>query len=78
MMTKNEEISGEISFDPDLNKRIVQTSIAKQFLRVHGDMAYMMVLMEMESDIPERRKTNWREILTIIEQLEKEQKDASN
>jgi hypothetical protein len=72
------EISGKITLDPDLNKRIVQTSIAKQFLRVHGDMAYMMVLMEMESDIPERRKTNWREILTIIEQLEKEQKDASN
>jgi hypothetical protein len=74
----HEEVSGEISLDRETNAKAIKQHIARTFLRVHGDMAYMFVLMEMENDIPEVRKKDWREILTIIEQLEKEQKDASN
>lgn len=72
-----EEISGEISLDVEHNYKEVQKTIAKRLLNIHGDRAYMLALLEMEDGDP-RRRENWREILNLMEQLEKEQKDASS
>ena len=74
----HEEVSGEITLDPDLNKRIVQKTIAKRLLDIHGEKAYMLVLIEMDDAEYEPKRQNWREILTLMEQIEKEQKDASS
>lgn len=55
----------------------IQKKIAKDLLRIHGDKAYMLVLMEMEDNSVYKNEM-WREILNFMEQLEKEQKNASN
>ena len=73
-----EEISGEVSLNIEDNTKVVQKTIAKRMLDIHGDKAYMLVLIEMDDAGDERRRQNWREILTLMEQIEKEQKDASN
>jgi hypothetical protein len=73
-----EEISGEISLNIDHNYKTVQKTIAKRMLDIHGDKAYMLVLIEMEDAEYEPRRQNWREILTLMEQIEKEKQDASN
>jgi hypothetical protein len=73
-----EEISGEISLNVEDNTKVVQKTIAKRLLAIHGDKAYMLVLIEMDDAHLEARRQNWREILTLMEQIEKEQKDASN
>lgn len=75
----HEEIeAGPISLNPETNKRVVQKTIAKRLLDIHGEKAYMLVLIEMDDSELEERRQNWREILTFMEQLEKERQDASN
>jgi hypothetical protein len=73
-----EEISGEISLNIEDNTKVVQKTIAKRLLDIHGDKAYMLVLIEMDDAHLEARRQNWREILTLMEQIEKEKQDASN
>ena len=74
----HEEISGEISLNIEDNTKVVQKTIAKRLLDIHGDKAYMLVLIEMDDAEHEPRRQNWREILTLMEQIEKDKQDASN
>lgn len=73
----HEEISQRVLLDINENKKEVQKTIAKRLLNIHGERAYMLALLEMEDGDP-RRRENWREILNLMEQLEKEQKDANS
>jgi hypothetical protein len=44
-------------------------------LRQHGQSAYMMVLMELDSDKTHGvSRENWRTILKLMEEIEKESK----
>jgi hypothetical protein len=41
-------------------------------LRVHGDMAHMMVLMEMNDGYSNIKNDNWRKILQLMDELKGE------
>lgn len=61
-----------ISTDEEANQSVVQRVIAKQMLRVHGDMAHMMVLMEMSDDNSKIKNDHWRKILQLMDELKGE------
>ena len=56
------------------NKALVQKMIAKRFLDIHGDKAYMLVLIEMDDAPHESKRQDWREILTLMEEMKGETK----
>jgi hypothetical protein len=43
-------------------------------LDIHGDKAFMLVLIEMDDAGHELRRQNWREILTLMEEMKEETK----
>ena len=62
-----------ISLNKALNN--YQKHIAQTMLRQHGQSAYMMVLMELDSDKTHgASREHWRTILTLMEEIEKESK----
>lgn len=61
--------------DPMVGKRKVQENIARHFLKEHGVGAYVLLLAELE-DSKSYNKKYWRELLTIMEEIEKEQPNA--
>jgi len=64
-----------ISLNAEQNHSVIQRTIAKQMLRVHGDKAHMMVLMEIEADeVHGTTRENWRAILRIMDELNGETK----
>jgi hypothetical protein len=59
----------------DANNDGVLKSIARAMLENHGQLAYMMVLMEMDSNkTHEVSRNHWRTILKLMEEIEKEPK----
>jgi hypothetical protein len=58
-----------ISMDVEVNKRTVQTTIAKTFILNHGDRAHLVALEEMMNK-PQQEK-EWRVILDLIDELTK-------
>ena len=60
--------------DYEKNKRLVRTMIAKRFLDLHGDRAFMLVLIEMDDAPHESKRQDWREILTLMEEMKGETK----
>ncbi len=62
-----------VDMNYEKNKALVQKMIAKRFLDIHGDKAYMLVLIEMD-DAHESKRQNWREILTLMEEMKGETK----
>lgn len=58
--------------DPEENKRIIQTTIARVLIRNHGDRAHLVALEEMMGK-PEREK-DWRAVLDLIDELKGESK----
>ena len=60
--------------DYEKNKALVQKMIAKRLLDIHGDKAFMLVLIEMDGDIYPQKRENWREILTLMEEMKGETK----
>ena len=48
-----------------------QRAIAKSLLEIHGDKAFMLALIEMD-DAHEIKRQNWREILTLMEEMKGE------
>jgi len=64
-----------IVLDERVNKANYQKHIAQTMLRQHGQSAYMMVLMELDSDKTHGvSRENWRTILKLMEEIEKESK----
>jgi hypothetical protein len=64
-----------ISLDAAVNTANYQKHIARTMLRQHGQSAYMMVLMELDSDKTHGvSRDHWRTILKLMEEIEKEPK----
>jgi hypothetical protein len=72
----HEELPEErISTDKARNTATYQKHIARTMLRLHGQSAYMMVLMELDSDKTHGvTRDYWRTILKLMEEMEKEPK----
>jgi hypothetical protein len=65
----------QISMDETVNKEVYQKHIARTMLRQHGQSAYMMVLMELDSDKTHGvSREHWRNVLKLMEEIEKESK----
>jgi hypothetical protein len=64
-----------VDMDYEKNKALVQKMIAKRLLDIHGDKAFMLVLMEMDGEhIHPQKVVHWREILTLMEEMKGETK----
>jgi hypothetical protein len=73
MYEKSPEIP--ISLDEVVNTANYQKHIAQTMLRQHGQSAYMMVLMELDSDKTHGvSRDDWRTILKFMEEIDKEPK----
>jgi hypothetical protein len=64
-----------ISLNSEENHSVVQRVIARQMLRIHGDKAHMMVLMEMNDDNSKVKNDHWREILRLMDELTQGEKE---
>lgn len=58
--------------DPDRNKAVIRTVVAKSFIRNFGDRAIMMAMAEMLSDDAVAKKTadHWKAIVNEIARLQ--------
>ena len=52
---------------------IVQKTIARRLLAIHGEKAFMLALLEMEDAY--EKKGYWRKILDFMEEFNKEKDD---
>lgn len=64
-----------ISLNKEENHSVVQRVVARQMLRIHGDKAHMMVLMEMNDDNSKIKNDHWREILRLMDELTQGEKE---
>lgn len=60
--------------DVEKNHEIVQRTIARRLLAIHGDKAFMLALLEMD-DAHESKRDNWRKVLSYMEEFNKEKDD---
>ena len=59
-----------ISPDPKLNQMIMNRVVAKQVIRAHGNGAHLYVLEQMLRESA-GQQDNWRQVLNIIDELNK-------
>ena len=77
MRWKSEE--QQISFDIAVNERNLNTALAKQLIRLHGEGAHLVALEQMLNDEAKAHtyirdkmmRTDWRQVLEIIDELTK-------
>lgn len=67
------EWEAPITLDKETNTRKVQETIARILIRHHGDRAHLEALEEMLKDNADQE--NWRVILDLIDEINKEGKD---
>ena len=62
----------QITLDKEKNESAMRLSIAKTFIKLHGDQAHLVALQELLNDT--QRPDEWRDILNLIDRLTGESK----
>ncbi len=61
----------QVSLDKELNQRNLSRVVARQLIRMHGESAHLIALSEMLKENPDRYARNWRQVLDIIDEINK-------
>lgn len=64
----------QINLDKETNENNWRRVIARQLIRVHGESAHLIALSEMLKD--EANTIGWRQVLDIIDEINKGETNA--
>jgi hypothetical protein len=60
-----------ISPDQDVNRRNMNLAVARQVIRTYGESAHMFALEQLLKDYREFHQRDWRQVLDIIDEINK-------
>lgn len=65
-----------ITLDVDVNRRNMNLAVARQVIRAYGESAHMFALEQMLKEGNFEQQRDWRQVLDIIDEINKGETNA--